>query len=279
MWFAVLDTETTGMEEHDQVLEVAIVLVPQQYAKNHVFWRTWTSLVKPPKDVPVVAPARAAHHITDAELDRAQPMAQVFEKGIIPRLKGEEIVLVAHNIEFDMRLMRQSNASLDFITRRICTNQCARHLFRDSPGYSNQVLRYHLGLDVPKLRQPPHRALPDALVTAALLAEELTKVSPEELMRLSVTPVLLETVDNGQYKGKQWADLKDANWMEWVTKQDGLEGFSKDKRYTAKYYLDILLEQRRVIREEQMRKRQEEQRVREQERQAKSFSQVGRIPK
>ena len=66
----------------------------------------------------------------------------------------------------------------------ICTYKAALRVWPDAPGYSNQVLRYWLrpkGFS-PAIAGTPHRALPDAYVTAFVLRELLEMETVEELI-------------------------------------------------------------------------------------------------
>lgn len=209
MLIAVTDTETTGMEETDQVLELVVGFYdhdknqdPVMSSEGYLEW-----LIRP--TVPVHPAARGIHHITDAELADKPTLAEYLEKYPDPfyDLDDEyETVLCAHNAEFDVRLLMQSLVAaghLDWRSDSILPNRtidtwvCAKHLWPDAPGHGNQTLRYWLELDrlypsmTDALREcglPPHRALPDVIVTTHLLRRMLELRSPEELITLTGTP-------------------------------------------------------------------------------------------
>lgn len=243
MRIAVLDTETTGMRETDQVLELAIVS-----------WRhgdqgrddRWSSLIRP--TCPVSVGARAVHHVSDAMLADKWTFGEMMKRRGLPELgllgenrdpgeRAEEpVVVAAHNMAFDERMLRQSGFTLTSPT--ICTWRCAMHLYPDSEdGHSNQVLRYYLGLEVPPIKSlPPHRALPDALVTAAVLKHMLADHEPEELVALSSKKVVQKKVNFGTHRGKLWKDM-DSGFLNWVLGRD----FNDDVKHTAR----AILEERR----------------------------------
>lgn len=238
MKFAVTDTETTGTEQGDQVVEIAICVLGEK--------TRWSSLVKP--SVLVTHEARAAHHITDEELRTAWTMEEILERRGLPEYghlpekeacaaepdwRREDVVFVAHNAEFDRRMLLQSGVPEDVLPpRTICTWRCALHLFPDAPRHSNQVLRYYLDLVVPKLKAPPHRAMPDVVVTSALLVRMLEERSAEELLQLTLQPALLSRVNFGKYRGMRWQDL-DSGYLSWILGQD----FDEDARHTARHWL------------------------------------------
>lgn len=231
MYFAVTDTETTGLSNTDQVVEIAVVLIDGKKPADRKRWKIWSSFVKP--GVPVTVGARAVHHITDAELEGADTMAKLVSCPQLQALNKENVVTVAHNLKFDKRLLAQSGFELQNPT--ICTYQCARHLV-EADSYANQFLRYHLDLNIMECPLPPHRALADALVTAQLLVHLLELQPAEELLSLSNKFALLRTCSIGKFRGRKWAEIKDENWLEWVSNKGGPQGFSEDVCTTAGYW-------------------------------------------
>ena len=84
-----------------------------------------------------------------------------------------------------------------------CTLRVASHLWPDVPAHGNQALRYRLDLD-----EPPHRAMGDALVTAALLVREAeTAGGIEPLLELTRQPELLCRVSFGKHRGQPWSEV------------------------------------------------------------------------
>lgn len=216
----VIDTETTGLGEADQVIEFAAV-----WPGGHSHF-----LVRP--TVPVNPEARAQHHITDRALAGATDAP-----GWQPHLEGplaEHGTPAFHNAEFDMRLITQTWPEIAFAPH-ICTYRCALHLWPDAPSHSNQVLRYWLGLDVDAdlMRLPPHRALPDAAVTYAILERMITERSEAELIALTQAPVVLHRVRFGKHVGQAWSEVPH-DYLRWILKQN----FDRDVLHTALHYLE-----------------------------------------
>lgn len=201
----VIDTETTGPDpDQDELVEVACVCVVNlpTGARVHDYAH---SLVRGER--PISLEAMAVHHITEAE--RAGGVGEV-------RLPHADFC-VAHNVEFDRRVLR---GVVREDTPWICTWRCARHLWEEAPSHKNQVLRYWLpGLNEelvgPPMAAPPHRALPDAWVTAHVLMRMLALRSPEELRDMTTRPVLLRRVRGGELDGTEWsrAPLSYCKWM------------------------------------------------------------------
>jgi exodeoxyribonuclease X len=222
MRLIVVDTETTGIEDTDQVVELAIVDVATG--------KHFTSLIKP--SCKITHGARATHHITDKELKNAPDMRNLMATHKHLFLAAD--VFVAHNAKFDLAMLAQSGVR-QFPPKTICTWRCACHLYPHATGHSNQVLRYELGLRVRLPKDlPPHRALPDALVTRALLRHMLTTTSAERLIELTTQPVLQHVVRFGKHRGEKWEAVA-PDYLRWILKQQ----FDDDVRFTAKHWLTV----------------------------------------
>lgn len=249
----VTDTETTGMDPADQVCELGIVTIHWDSIglKPLSAEDRWSTLIRP--TVPVKPEARAAHHLTDAELASAFTVDEHVQQGGFPQLYDGPFVFVAHNAEFDLRMLRQSGVHVLDSAPVICTYQCAKHLWSDAPSYKNQVLRYWLGLDekygtvslldtsagervhrtLTLASLPPHRALADCVVTAALLREMLTLKTVEELIEMTRTPVLQKNVPFGKYRGQPWSAM-DRGYLNWILGKE----FDEETMYAARYWRD-----------------------------------------
>src|SRR5579872_642442 len=167
--FVVIDTETTGLDTaNDEVCEIAAVATSTRNPNMGM----WASLVKP--SIPIPHEAKAIHHITNGMVACAPSIGEAAHmlSDFVARL-GENVVFAAHNAEFDRAMMRDT---IFADAPWLCTKRLAMHLWHDAPAHKNQVLRYWRNLDVETYGLPAHRALPDALVTAALLLDEITSL-------------------------------------------------------------------------------------------------------
>lgn len=93
----ILDTETTGLESYDEIIEVAVIDTTGA-TRHH-------SLVKPKGRVS--AGARRVHGITPSMLKDAPEWPHVYEE-LMPLLKSAFVVL-GWNARFDRRLLRQTS--------------------------------------------------------------------------------------------------------------------------------------------------------------------------
>ena len=219
---AILDTETTGTDsETDRLVEVAMLSA----ATNDYY----STLCDPGRGIP--PEAMAVHHITEADV-RGRPTPAQALKAAVESLDWPR-VSVAHNAKFDRGMI----PDVGWNPQWVCTYKCAIVQWPDAPGYSNQVLRYWLGLqptmllDHPHLS--PHRALYDIIVTREIFKALLMFRPLDELIHISNNPVLLTKVSFGKHKGSTW-DKVDKGYLSWVVRQ---EDMNEDVRYTAEYYL------------------------------------------
>lgn len=151
--FVVVDVETTGVYNHDRVVEVAAVAVD----RHGEIVDEWDTLVDPQRDV---GPTHI-HGVT-ATMVSAAPRFEEVAPALAERLYGA--VVVAHNLAFDARML---------------VNEFARLNATLAPGDGLCTLRIGGGklADVcdaygVKLTHA-HRALGDARATAQLLARVL----------------------------------------------------------------------------------------------------------
>lgn len=223
----VIDFETTGLPE-DQVkgiCEIGWTDVTDDWKVNGPH----SMLVNPGHPIPPAT--RAVHHISDADVEGAIS-PDVACGRLMEGMNGGD-VFAAHNAKFERAFFGGGQHQW------ICTLQCAKHIFPDAPGHSNQVLRYHLGIDEqnddfdPAAAMPPHRAGPDTLVTAHILRRLIFAASVAKLIELTTAPVVLRTITFGKHRGMAWADLP-RDYLQWIAFKSEL---GVDEKHTARHFL------------------------------------------
>lgn len=244
MLITVLDTETA--REEGGVVEIAGVRVSteqRQIAEWH------HALTHPGFEfLPMDAVCRATHHIRDSEVETADLLSEVLGS---ESMYDPTNVLAAHNAPFDAGVMPEEYWMRNGMTfpekthaggaTWIDTLRCARHIWPDAPRYSNQVLRYWLGLDVSDMPEEAggivHRALYDTWATAKLLIRMLETHAPEELIGLSGAPVLLQgAMRFGKHRGTTWETVArtDRGYLRWIVDKSDMD---EDTKHTARHWL------------------------------------------
>lgn len=235
-----IDTETTGLWDDPDGPPAVVELAAVPVERTGRRWvvdprqRAFSTLVDPGKPIPVTA--RAIHHISDEMVRGSPPLDEAVRllSRRFPRLEGK----AAHNADYDARFFGEEG-------RWICTWRCANHVWPDLPSHSNQVIRYALpGLNEEIERQtftmklPPHRALPDAWVTAHVLARLLAdRETPEALLELTGKPILQRTIRFGKHRGERWENVP-VDYLRWMLGQAELkpEDWDSDVIHTATHW-------------------------------------------
>lgn len=219
----IVDLETTGMTANDHVLEIgAVDLVGDEIIP------IGSDLVLPPTSIP--PEASAVHHLTDADVEDAPALEEVLPFYMaVDRAAGID-VFVAHKWAFEAQWL----GSMLEGRPALCTYKAALRVWPGAPGHSNQTLRYWLrpeGL-ASSLATPPHRALPDALVTAHILRELLRFATVEELISWTYEPALLPRVTFGRHRGCSWGEVP-SDYLTWVIERSEL---GPDIKFTAEHH-------------------------------------------
>lgn len=216
-----VDCETTGLTEDDAIVEIGICAVTFDDGKIEISM-PGSTLVNPHR--PISVEAMSIHHITNEDVEKD---GIEVDEAIKTATAGTD-VLVAHNAKYEQQYIKTS-------IPWICTYRVAAYHASGAPSHSLQVLRYWLKLDVDRdLAAPPHRASPDAYVTAALLARMLAKISIKEMIDISSRPVLLSKFRFGKHANVPLGEVP-KDYLRWMLKQD----FDEDVLYTANHYLKL----------------------------------------
>ena len=160
------------------------------------------------------------HHITEADFTDDTPVC-TLERLRLAVWGGETPdVLVAHNCEFERQFITE--AATDRLPW-ICTYKAALRVWPEAPRHTNQVLRYWRGLNFDlELAMPPHRAGPDAWVTAHLLVELLQAASIEQMIQWTQEPKLMPNIPFGKHRGLSWAEAP-LDYLQWMTRQNDMD--------------------------------------------------------
>ncbi len=187
-------------------------------------------LVNPGRPIPPIT--MAIHHIRDEDVAGAPMWHDVARQALDPWPR--RVALAAHHSEYEQHFC---TPALTRGAQWLCTWKCAMRLWPDSPGFSNQLLRYWRnpqGL-VHERGLPAHRAFPDSYVTAHLLRDMLNEAGLAQLVEWSNLPGLLPRVRSGPDRGKEWREIED----------ESLAGFLGDRDESVRYTAQQEIERRR----------------------------------
>lgn len=223
----VIDFETTGMEPPAEVCEYGfcdLTLADGQWVVGQPSSALHSVQSMPPE-------VRAVHHIGLHEVADCPPFSAIDAL----HAAGHCAVIAAHNMAFEEQWLQ-----VEGMAPKLCTLKAALRVWPDAPGHSNGVLRYWLedrgllSLDH-DLAMPPHRAGPDAYVTAHILkALLLTGTSGRDMVAWTKEPHLLPACPIGKFRGQPWADVE-ADFLNWMLAQPTMEA---DLKWNARRELE-----------------------------------------
>lgn len=191
--YAILDIETTGGQFNEEgITEIAIYKFD-----GHEIVDQFISLINP--QIPIQPFVVKLTGINDAML-RAAPKFFEVAKRIIEIT--QDCIIVAHNADFDYRILRTEFRRLgyNFEAKTLCTVELAKVLIPGQLSYSLGKLVRALGIPV----ADRHRASGDAKATVKLfkllLDKDLEKVILKELVKTEIVkgihPKLMDIIDS-----------------------------------------------------------------------------------
>ncbi len=161
--FLVLDTETTGLGEADEIVQIAII--------NQAGETVLNQLIRPTMAIP--AAASRIHGIGDADVAAAPDFKAIYVR-LSAALAGQAVI--AYNMPFDWRMLQQTAAAFGLPDVRTGKQDCAMKQYARYKGARTRNGRHYIphkltaaiaqeGLTVERA----HDALDDARMTLALV--------------------------------------------------------------------------------------------------------------
>lgn len=223
----IIDFETTGMEPPAEVIEVGYCDIIDKGdgwrlgASNA--WLCGASAIPPE--------VRAVHHI---QLDEVIGLEPFDRAAMWSEAKAHGVAIVAaHNLDFEAKFWGEHGF------HQICTYKAALRAWPTAPSHSNGALRYWLqdqGKIHPQHEKtlPPHRAGPDAYVTAWILLALLRTEKAADMVRWTKEPRVLPNCPLGKFRGKPWPEVE-TGFLSWMLNQPTMEA---DLKWNARRELD-----------------------------------------
>ncbi len=169
--YAVLDIESTGGKYNEEgIMEIAI-----HRFDGHKVVDQFIGLINPEREVqPFVAKLTGINN----KMLRSAPKFHEVAKRIVEIT--DNATIVAHNAQFDYRILRTEFRRLgyDFKRKTLCTVELSKKLIPDAESHSLGKLVRSLGIPV----SDRHRANGDALATLKLFKLLLAKDSGKEII-------------------------------------------------------------------------------------------------
>jgi DNA polymerase-3 subunit epsilon len=176
--YAILDIETTGGQYNEEgITEIAV----HKY-DGHDIIDTFISLVNPEREIqPFVV------NLTGINKNMLRNAPKFYE--IAKRLIEitTDCILVAHNTEFDYRILRTefSRLGFNYVRRSLCTVELSKKLIPDLKSYKLGRLCRSLGIPV----TDRHRANGDAIATIQLFQYLLDKDLKKTIVKETIKQI------------------------------------------------------------------------------------------
>lgn len=221
----IIDIETTGLRpsEGAEVIEFGWWdVVTDGHIHRVTDHDAGVRLYRPIRPCP--PEVMAVHHILPEQLEHCEPFSISTVSVCMDITTGKMTdYYAAHNAEYEM-LFLQGLTDEKFVEPApgwICTYKAALRVWPEAPSHSNNALMYWLGLHTDmdeEARHPPHRALPDAYVTAHIMVALLHRATIQEMAAWTLEPRLLSTCPIGKFRGRPWPEV-DHGFLEWMLRQ------------------------------------------------------------
>ena len=142
----IFDTETTGLNEEDRIIQIGAII--SELGNPNYFEEPYNELCS--TDIPIKIESISIHGIRQKDIDDKPLFSQTNFKKRFDELNSEENYLIAHNIDFDKRMLEKEGYKDKINCKLIDTYQCALHLYEIAeeindyklPNHKLQTFRY-----------------------------------------------------------------------------------------------------------------------------------------
>ena len=243
--YIILDTETTGVEDNDRVIQLGfIVLGGAEVEVHNEFFSS---------DVPISFGAMEVHGITPDMIETKGNCKDSASYKRLQELNTDENYLIIHNAPFDIAMLNKEgfNTQMNVID----TLRVAKHIYADEDAHRLQYFRYKMQLYKDENKEADslgivvkaHDAIGDVLVLKLFLSRlknDVMKMFPntnvvEKMLDLTATPITIKTFKFGKHKGKDLIDVarEDAGYLRWML--SSMENLDEDMRYSINCVLGV----------------------------------------
>ena len=242
--YIILDTETTGTDEEDRVIQLGYMVLGTKKIEVHNEFCS--------SDIPIKFGAMEVHGITPDMLEGKAECVQTQAYKRLLELNTPENYLIIHNAPFDIKMLEKEGFETKM--KVIDTLRVARHLMPEEEAHRLQYFRYKMELykeeqkeaDALGIEVKAHDAIGDVLVLKLFLSqlkkivqEKFPNENPvEKMVDLTNTPILVTSFRFGKHKGKTLEEVvhEDAGYLRWMLKS--MDNLDDDLRYSINYYLE-----------------------------------------
>ena len=242
--YIILDTETTGTNEEDRVIQLGYMVLGAKEIEVHNEFCS--------AGLPIKFGAMEVHGITPDMLEGKPECTQTQAYKRLEELNTNENYLIIHNAPFDITMLEKEGFKTQMTV--IDTLRVAKHVLPEEDAHRLQYFRYKMELykdekkeaDALGITIKAHDAIGDVLVLKLFLSklknivqEKFPGENPvEKMVDLTNTPILVTTFRFGKHKGKSLEEVarEDAGYLRWML--SNMENIDEDLRYSINYFLE-----------------------------------------
>lgn len=242
--YIILDTETTGTNEEDRVIQLGYMVLGAKEIEVHNEFCS--------AEIPIKFGAMEVHGITPDMLEGKPQCTQTQAYKRLLELNTPQNYLIIHNAPFDIKMLEKEGFETQM--KVIDTLRVAKHVMPDEEAHRLQYFRYKMELYKEEQKEAEtlgievkaHDAIGDVLVLKLFLSrlkkivqEQFPNENPvEKMVDLTNTPILVKTFRFGKHKGKSLEEVarEDAGYLRWML--GNMENLDDDMRYSINYYLE-----------------------------------------
>jgi DNA polymerase-3 subunit epsilon/exodeoxyribonuclease X len=242
--YIILDTETTGTNEEDRVIQLGYMVLGAKEIEVHNEFCS--------SDIPIKFGAMEVHGITPDMIADKPTCTQTAAYKRLLELNTPDNYVIIHNAPFDITMLEKEGFKTQM--KVIDTLRVAKHVMPEEEAHRLQYFRYKMELykqeqkeaDALGIEVKAHDAIGDVLVLKLFLSKLKTIVQEkfpgenpvEKMVDLTNTPILVTTFRFGKHKGKSLQEVatEDAGYLRWMLKS--MDNLDEDLRYSINYYLE-----------------------------------------
>ena len=211
----ILDTETTGLIEPIEAIEVAWQEVV--FEEQHVDKTTKCFLQRFKPSKPIEFGALATSHILLSELLDCEPSSSF-------KLPEDTEFLIGHNIDYDWKVLGKPNV------KRICTKAMATYLIKNIDSYSQGALIYCILGDVAKPLLKEAHNVKDDIDNCFILFDYLLSLIEEDVSTIELLWEFSErcriptVMPFGKHKGELIKEIP-SGYKQWLRNQPDVDEY------------------------------------------------------
>jgi len=257
----IFDTETTGLDAEDRIIQVGAITVDSRDKEYSVLHNELCS-----SDIPIKIEAMSTHGIRQVQVEGKPSFKESDFFKHLNELNNEENYLIAHNLDFDLGMLQKEG--FENKMQLVDTLQCAKHVFEIGdeingykvPNHKLQTFRYMMlsqknedeEAEKYGVKIKAHDAIGDVVILKLFLRELAKKVMQKyelknyieimnKMVELTKLPAEVKVINFGKHSGKTVLEIEaiDSGWIDWLYKEQKKQKESRDPKFNKDLFYTL----------------------------------------